>query len=1382
MSPPEGVVRLRLSSTLQVDAAGDTLAGRNLGSRKARTLLALLASVRGRAVATDHLVEVLWADRPPADPAANVATIVSRLRRTVGRDLVVGLPGAYALGGSWSLDLAEAEQLCAQAASRSAAGQHAVADAAAAAAQELLGTGTALLDEDDDGWVVEVRREADALRREARHHRVVALTALDSGRAVAMASAGTLPDPYDERAVRDLMRALAADGQATAALEAYDRLAGTLREELGTEPDRATADLQVTLLRAPGVVEHDEVAPASAQAPPPMSLVGRDHQLALVRQAWDGVLSDGHGELLLVVGEGGIGKTRLLDAVAATCVATGGAVLRGRCHPAERSLFLQPFVDALRPALAGLQLDRLHAVVRDHEAAWASLVPDLGPVLRGAPASPADRDLQRRATYDALLAALRRLSVTQPLVLLLDDLQDAGAATIDLLGYLAGQLQGSRVLMVGAVRSEDPTVAERLGDRARTVRLRPLDASAVDALAAAAGLATHGRQVMARTAGHTLSVVESLRALADGDAGVPASLSAAVLARVERLETEERSVVEAGAVLRRRLDPRLLAALTEMSEVSATRHGEDLTRSGLFVRSGAVYEFANDLFQECVYAALPEAVAAAYHRRAADLTTDRPEVMAAHAHAVGDDLRAARAWLLAGEEALRRAAVEDARALVERVLSVRELAGETRARALLVRGRVHEAGMSWTAALEDIDAALATARGIGERRLELAALRARGGDAAVGAQLVAEDLLGPLEDGVRLAAELGDRRAEADFASRLVVLGASQLRLGDARVRAERVLSRARAASSQDGVVLALDGIKTVAWYLGDAPVLAAAVEELEPLLQERADAWLIQWVVFESAFVPAAYDRWDEADERMSKALDLNRRSGFPAYAGYLMAYQGWLARLAGDLEGARRLGYRAVEATSAVDHPWWHSWAAGLLAATLVETGDRAEAEVVARAGLVTRSGTAQPGGLLCAAALASLTGEGTRAAAAALSGVDCPPGHAWVLGADAYLLLAGAAAERGDDEEADRLIAPLRAATDVVVAVRPAPGRGAGSEHLQHHPGGALGTVGGDRQVVHGLRQAGDELLGDVLGVGVGVRQRPSGAVPVQSVPHVHLLLEVVLERHVEERALRGGQLHRGAEAALHDGHVAGGVVQVEVGQEPAYLDAVRHVQRVPVHARTGHHDHAQARDPRSGRLVRRGDAPQQVVSDPRSAHGHEADHVALAVAEPRTQLVTTTGVRSLTHHVAGEVEVTLGPVAGGRQPGPERQVDDVVGVAHEDGPVTKPGGAGDVLDHLGVVVRGQVRLPLTAVGHRHPADEIGHPDERRPLQGGVLVEEVVEVPGLVAHPQVEGLPLDQVVEDHEVVDQDLVHAAYGVEGVQVVLAGLRLEVAGLAGQQP
>lgn len=1029
MHAPGGPVRFRLSSTLVVETGDRERSGRELGSRKARTLLALLAAERGRPVPTDRIVDALWHDAPPSDPAANVATLVSRIRRTLGSSLVVGLPGAYGLDGPWSLDLDDAERWCSEAAARLGAAEHALADAAAAAALDLLGGQVALLDEADDDWVLAVRGQVDALRRSARRHRVAALLHLDPDTAVRVATDGVVSDPFDEQAVRDLMRALAADGRVSAALSAYDRLARTLREELGTDPDRATRALHLSLLRAGSgaAVVPDAPLAAAGRAPTPVGtlLVGRADEIARVGDSWGRAVAGGGAGLVVVLGEGGIGKTRLLDAVAEDCAATGGQVLRGRCHPAERSLFLQPFVDALWPVLGGLRHDRVRSLLRDHEAAWVSLVPDLAAVLPPA-VRPGDRDLQRRATYDAVAAALRRLADTRPVLLVVDDLQDGGAATIDLLGYLARQLATARVLLLGAVRSEDATVLDRLGERATPLPLGPLGGPAVEALAQAAGLPAHGHQVMARTAGHTLSVVECLRALQSGEPGVPASLADGVLSRVRRLGADARSVVEAGAVLRRRLDPRLLAGLTEMSEVGVIRHAEDLTRSGLLVRAGAVYEFTNDLFQECVYAELPATVAAAYHRRAADLTSDRPEVMAVHAHAVGDDARAALGWLVAGEQALRRSAVEDARTLVERCLELTSTGGEVRARALLVRSRVHEAQMSWSAAIHDADAALALARSNGERRLELAALRARGGDAAVGAQLDADEVSGALEDGQRLAADLGDRRAEADFASRLAVLEASRLRLVDAGARAASALARARAASSPDGTMLALDGLKTVAWYLGDARALADAVAQLEPMLRERPDPWLRQWVVFESAFVPAAADRWEEAAVTMADALDLNRRSGFPAYAGWLHAYEAWLARLAGDLDRARTLGRQAVEQTSAVDHPWWHSWAAGLLAATLVETGDRAEAQAVARAGLAARSGTARPGRLLCAAALVELTGEHLRDAAEALARVDCPPGHAWILGADAYLLLAGAAAARGDEAESDRLLAPLRAAT--------------------------------------------------------------------------------------------------------------------------------------------------------------------------------------------------------------------------------------------------------------------------------------------------------------------------------------------------------------------
>jgi tetratricopeptide (TPR) repeat protein len=892
------------------------------------------------------------------------------------------------------VDLDEAAMLLAEAASRAEAGEPVLAASAGRRALDLLGTQPALPDEGDAEWVLAVRREADALRRRVRH---VLATTLTPAEAARVAADSVAADPLDEQAVRDLMRAAVADGRPSAALAAYDALAARLREDLGTDPDRATSALHVAVLRESSLPSE----PTTDRPVARPGLVGREPELAAAGRAWAGA-RDAH--LLLVEGEAGIGKTRLLDAVAELATATGGLVLRGRCHPAERSLFLQPYVDALRPVLLASGASRLASLLQDHEAAWVALLPDLASVLPEVPALPADVDLQRRHAYDAVLAALHRLALDRPVLLTLDDLQDGGAATVDLLGYLAGRLGRSEVLLVAAVRAEDAGTAERLVDRAVRLRLEALPRSAVDALAAAAGLAGHGEQVMARTAGHPLSVVEYLRALAGGDPGVPDSLADAVLTRVGRLDEAQRTTVEAAAVLRRRLDPRLLAALLETSELSAVRQCEALVGQRLLVRSGDHYEFANDLLQECVHAALPPAVAMAHHRRAADLMSDRPEAMAEHAYAAGDEPRAAHGWLLAGEDALRRAAVEDALGLLDRSLAVDTAFAGTRARALLARASVHEARTDFATALTDIRHALSLARASDDRRLEMAALRAEGGDAAVGLGLPLDDVMRPLEDGLRLAADLGDRPAEADFTGRLVVLEASRLRLATALDRAERGVARARSAGSEDALVLALDGLKTVRSYLGDPDRLDEVVTELEPLLRARGNTWLLQWTVFEKSFAAAGRGALDQARSLVAEALELNRMSGYPAYAGYLQAHDGWYARLAGDLETARRIGREAVEATSPVTHPWWYAVAAGLLAATLIETGDHTEAEAVARRGLATGEVTMVGGRLRCLAALAALTQDPAVVAQAgqALDAVECPPGEAWVAGADVYLLL--------------------------------------------------------------------------------------------------------------------------------------------------------------------------------------------------------------------------------------------------------------------------------------------------------------------------------------------------------------------------------------------
>ena len=134
----------------------------------------------------------------------------------------------------------------------------------------------------------------------------------------------------------------------------------------------------------------------------------------------------------------------------------------------------------------------------------------------------------------------------------------------------------------------------------------------------------------------------------------------------------------------------------------------------------------------------------------------------------------------------------------------------------------------------------------------------------------------------------------------------------------------------------------------------------------------------------------------------------------------------------------------------------------------------------------------------------------------------------------------------------------------------------------------------------------------------------------------------------------------------------------------------------------------------------------------------------------------------------------------RPGPNAVGNDVGGVADEDGTVSDPREPLDVLDHLQVVVGSQVRLVLAAVGHREQAHEVGEPGVRASLQLGVLVPVVVDVPRLVADDEVVAAVLDDLLEHHEVGDQDLVHASEGLEAVEVVAGRLRGDVGRLGGE--
>jgi predicted ATPase len=149
-----------------------------------------------------------------------------------------------------------------------------------------------------------------------------------------------------------------------------------------------------------------------------------------------------------------------------------------------------------------------------------------------------------------VLHVLTGLAAQRPLLLVLDDLHNTGQASVELVHYVARHAGAARLLIVATVRAEEGADAlQALAEVARRCDVGPLPAPAVAALVAAAGREELADAILARTRGHTLFVVETLRALVAGQAGMPETLQAAVLSRLGRAGPELEELLRAGAVL-----------------------------------------------------------------------------------------------------------------------------------------------------------------------------------------------------------------------------------------------------------------------------------------------------------------------------------------------------------------------------------------------------------------------------------------------------------------------------------------------------------------------------------------------------------------------------------------------------------------------------------------------------------------------------------------------------------------------------------------------------------------------------------------------------------------------------------------------------------------
>jgi DNA-binding CsgD family transcriptional regulator len=441
--------------------------------------------------------------------------------------------------------------------------------------------------------------------------------------------------------------------------------------------------------------------------------VGRDRELRQLQAAYEGAAA-GQGSLVTVVGEPGIGKTALCEQFIRHVVDAGGLALVGHCYE-EGSLSLPylPFIEALRAHIRVRDPDLLRAELGSGAAYVARIVPETTERLGVTPPEPGNPDEDRWRLLGAVADFLRQIAIEQPLLLVLEDLHDADRGTLDLLLFVARNLKGSRLLLMGTYRDVEVDRVHPLSAALAELRrvtslhrlvLRGLLVEDVERLLREMNVPQAGRllaeTVQHQTEGNPLFVQELGHYIVDerdatGQLPLPTSLPEGLRdvigRRLSQLSPAANQVLAAAAVVGRefRLDvllPLLQASEDTVEQALAEAMTAAIIEERRMLGPTAAYRFTHALFRQALYEELTaprrirlhQQVARALEQAFSGRLEEHASELAEHYAFSSDPTELARAVAygeLAARQAMAVFAYGEAERQLGRALEVQEILG-----------------------------------------------------------------------------------------------------------------------------------------------------------------------------------------------------------------------------------------------------------------------------------------------------------------------------------------------------------------------------------------------------------------------------------------------------------------------------------------------------------------------------------------------------------------------------------------------------------------------------------------------------------------------------------------------------------------------------------